>query len=453
MKKIILYIFLVFIISFNVRSQTYTHASSLWLSYNDPANEKSDILMIDFTIDSTTLYTYYAALVWDNGYAGVQRGGNGFYKHVHFSLWDPDGKTSTVIWHAPNVLVQRFGGEGTGWKSMWNFRWKEHHDYKLLVKTTQVEDKSRYDAWFFDYDGYQWKHLATFQYPEVAPFTRFSSFIEDWAGTPGNYRAYSLFNVTERFVNTKEWYTHDEADYWVNGDNPNCDAYVKDGKFFIASGGTINPTHSSGYVLHSDPEKFSPKPPEINNVTFDDETDSIVVSWDYKDNLWAAQENFKLRIYTDDNYNNKIYDSGTILSSDTTYSVKGVDLNPDTTYYLRLDVKSVFDLSQFYKHPFKNNSLTEVRDITKPEDFKLYANYPNPFNPSTVIEYSVPKEGYATIKFFDTLGNEINSPVKQFVQAGINKYKFNGSGLAGGVYFYRVTFNNSSITKSMLLLK
>ncbi|MBZ0203067.1 MAG: T9SS type A sorting domain-containing protein [Ignavibacteria bacterium] len=74
-----------------------------------------------------------------------------------------------------------------------------------------------------------------------------------------------------------------------------------------------------------------------------------------------------------------------------------------------------------------------------PVTARLLANYPNPFNPTTNISYSVPFDANVTIKVYDIKGREISSPVNGFRKADSYTAVFNGSGLASGVYFYRIT--------------
>lgn len=90
--------------------------------------------------------------------------GPGYDKHVHFSVWDPSGGGyADLVWAAPDVVTQRFGGEGTGWKAMWPFLWSEHVPYRLCVRLVHTNTATtHYQAFFFDPAAGTWKHLATF---------------------------------------------------------------------------------------------------------------------------------------------------------------------------------------------------------------------------------------------------------------------------------------------------
>ena len=74
-------------------------------------------------------------------------------------------------------------------------------------------------------------------------------------------------------------------------------------------------------------------------------------------------------------------------------------------------------------------------------------------NPTTVIEYTIPKDSHVTLKIYDVLGQEVRTLVDQDQQVGRYSVNFNGSSLASGVYFYRLVAGNHVITKKMLMLK
>ncbi len=85
--------------------------------------------------------------------------------------------------------------------------------------------------------------------------------------------------------------------------------------------------------------------------------------------------------------------------------------------------------------------------------YSLSSNYPNPFNPSTVINYSLPAESYVSIKVYDITGKEISALVNEMQTAGEHSITFNGSNLASGIYLLRMSAGNFSSTIKMSLLK
>jgi hypothetical protein len=88
-----------------------------------------------------------------------------------------------------------------------------------------------------------------------------------------------------------------------------------------------------------------------------------------------------------------------------------------------------------------------------PSGFQLLQNYPNPFNPSTVIRYRTLAEGQVTLSVFDVTGRCIKTLVKQFMTQGEHEVTFDATGLADGVYFYRLDAGAFSAVKKMSLVR
>ncbi|MFO7446378.1 MAG: T9SS type A sorting domain-containing protein, partial [Ignavibacteriaceae bacterium] len=102
---------------------------------------------------------------------------------------------------------------------------------------------------------------------------------------------------------------------------------------------------------------------------------------------------------------------------------------------------------------FTYSDVTEV-EITAPKEFILYNNYPNPFNPETVIEFTVPENGMAKLKVFNITGEEVATLFNGFAEAGkYYKISFNAVSLAAGIYFTRLQYGSNAITKKMTYLK
>lgn len=88
-----------------------------------------------------------------------------------------------------------------------------------------------------------------------------------------------------------------------------------------------------------------------------------------------------------------------------------------------------------------------------PSEFKLYQNFPNPFNPFTRINFDVKENSFVTLKVYDVNGRLVRTLVHQNLKAGSYFTDFDGSGLGSGVYLLRMTAGNYLDTKKMLLLK
>jgi hypothetical protein len=89
-----------------------------------------------------------------------------------------------------------------------------------------------------------------------------------------------------------------------------------------------------------------------------------------------------------------------------------------------------------------------------PETYSLDQNYPNPFNPTTNIRFGIPSTGEATkLVVFDMLGREVVTLVNEKLSAGVYTATFETSGLASGIYFYRLTAGKFVETKKMIFTK
>lgn len=88
-----------------------------------------------------------------------------------------------------------------------------------------------------------------------------------------------------------------------------------------------------------------------------------------------------------------------------------------------------------------------------PNKFELMQNFPNPFNPSTSIEYSVQGNEFVSLKVYDVLGNEISTLVNETKSPGTYKVNFDASQLTSGIYFYKMTAGNFTKTNKMMLVK
>ncbi len=90
--------------------------------------------------------------------------------------------------------------------------------------------------------------------------------------------------------------------------------------------------------------------------------------------------------------------------------------------------------------------ITSIEQISNdlPKEFRLGQNYPNPFNPSTVISYQLPVSSFVELSIYNLRGQKIVTLVSEKQSAGIHQLNWAASGLASGVYFYRLEAGNPS---------
>jgi len=115
--------------------------------------------------------------------------------------------------------------------------------------------------------------------------------------------------------------------------------------------------------------------------------------------------------------------------------------------------ESIYDISD---DVFTIDIFTSVEDYLGdgiPTEYNLIQNFPNPFNPSTTIYYSIPQLSFVTLRVYDVLGNEITVLVNEEKSIGNYEIDFDGEELTTGIYFYRLQAGSFVETKKMILLK
>ncbi len=113
-------------------------------------------------------------------------------------------------------------------------------------------------------------------------------------------------------------------------------------------------------------------------------------------------------------------------------------------------------LTHFSKFGGGRGSIVSVEEELisgVPTGFDLSQNYPNPFNPTTKIKYSITENGIVSLRVYNINGEEVTNLVDTYKTPGVYEVTFNAASLPSGVYFYRLTQNNKTITKKMSLIK
>lgn len=115
-------------------------------------------------------------------------------------------------------------------------------------------------------------------------------------------------------------------------------------------------------------------------------------------------------------------------------------------------ITSFDNKAQYQLGIFKEGDEADNEDMN-PVTYKLYQNFPNPFNPSTLIKYSVPENSFVTLKVYDILGKEVATLVNEQKSQGSYEVQFDAGRLSSGTYIYQLKTNNFIENKKMIIEK
>lgn len=152
--------------------------------------------------------------------------------------------------------------------------------------------------------------------------------------------------------------------------------------------------------------------------------------------------------------NNGVYlskDKGTSWNDINT----GLPNSGNTNLIMTKDGSVFLSIYQGGLYQSYDSTLTFIKEFSLdiPTKIVLQNNYPNPFNPVTIIKYQIPTNSFVSITVYDILGKEITKLVNERQKAGEYSVIFDGKRYSSGIYFYRLQTNNFSETKKMLLIK
>lgn len=185
----------------------------------------------------------------------------------------------------------------------------------------------------------------------------------------------------------------------------------------------------------------------LNNAT--NQSPTPIMDWD----SLAAANSYRLQISTDSVFNAIVFDTTGVIPS--RLNIRPNVLGWNQKYYWRVNANNLAGTGpwslvwNFRVQP--NSVLSAGTEI--PKEYKMYNNYPNPFNPVTNIKFDLPKSADVRIIVYDITGKELTVLVNERLQAGSYQAKWDAGMNPSGVYFYRLTAGNYSETKRMLLIK
>ena len=218
--------------------------------------EAGTAFYVEATVRASAPGTYFCAVGFNSGYFGIQELGNG-KKLAIFSVWDPtagddpktvpEEKRVKTLHKGEGVRVGRFGGEGTGGQSFYDFDWKAGDTYRFLV-TCEADGKDRvaFAGHLYLPAKKEWKHLVTFStITDKKTLGGYYSFVEDFKRdkvSTTKTRTAEYGNAWVKAATGGEWKAVTEARFTADS-NPvlNIDAGLTEAgdRFFLSTGGEI----------------------------------------------------------------------------------------------------------------------------------------------------------------------------------------------------------------------
>lgn len=170
--------------------------------------------------------------------------------------------------------------------------------------------------------------------------------------------------------------------------------------------------------------------------------------WD--SNFYAVS--YRIQLSTNEGFGTLTYDT---TLANTPFVIRAGVLGHNTKYYWRLKAYNSLGESpwstvfNFTVSPVSINLISgEI-----PKDYKLYNNYPNPFNSQTRIKFQIPKDGAVKLRIYDVSGKEIGELINDNLRTGVYEVNWNSGRLASGVYFYSIEADGYRDVKRAVVLK
>ncbi len=245
---------------------------------NYPAPEGT-VFYNEVTVGKSAAGTYFCVCGWGKGYYGIQEKADGKTLLI-FSVWDPGAQNDPkavkdevrvkMLHQGKDVRVGRFGNEGTGGQSFYDYDWKVGQTLRLMVKAApDGETRTAYSGYFFHPEKKEWLHLVTFStIAKGALLNGYYSFVED-------FRRNKISATEERdalfgngWVLNKEgkWVALEKARF--TGDaNPvtNINAKILKDRFYLGTGGEIKNDDTKLSESMTMPRKAQP-PEDVKEI-------------------------------------------------------------------------------------------------------------------------------------------------------------------------------------------
>ena len=396
-----------------------------------------------FGLQDEYLYQMWDGTVWVNQYIShYSYNSNNLLIEALSQEWDgavwQNSYQEFYSYNSNNLRSEYIGQQwdGTAWVN--NFR------YTLIYNSNDDVTEHIYYNW----DGVVWVNSFRYLYSYDSNNNNTMQIYQSWDGAmwQDNSRYLITYNSNNNYDNYIYQYWNGTA--WENNSKY---SYTYDSNNNI----TLFLSESWNGTAWVNSSRYSYTYDSNNNLTL-----NLYQQWNGTTSAW-------------DNYSRNINTFQGDLQTQSRYQTWVSGAWQDQYFYLYIyDSTDLHLLIEFIFQTWDgtawvNNSrtlytwtkVTDVEDDFNLTNFKLFNNYPNPFNPSTTIKYSISQNSFVRLTIYNILGKEIKEIINGVKDAGIYEENFNASGLSSGVYFCRIEALTSDGKKNfisvmkMLLIK
>jgi hypothetical protein len=236
----------------------------------------------EVTVEKSVPDSYFQVCGFNGGYFGIQEHDHGKKVGI-FSVWDTakgndpkavDQKDRVeTLFVGDGVRASRFGGEGTGGHSDFDFDWKVGDTYKFYLTSKITDKKTAYAAYIYEPDKKQWMHVATFTAPDGGKLlTGLYSFIEDFRRDTKSATEVRRAHYGNEWVTTSDgkWVPVTKAKFTASGASweakDTINAGVEDKGFFLQTGGdTVETTKLHDVIERPASDEKAPEIPDLED--------------------------------------------------------------------------------------------------------------------------------------------------------------------------------------------
>jgi len=212
--------------------------------------------------------------------------------------------------------------------------------------------------------------------------------------------------------------------------------------------------YSNGNHYWSDSFEFNADltPPDVpTNLNALINVNSIILSW----SPCEAEDLHSYNIYRSAHNDTTLAEYLNSLESDVNVFTDSTLLDSGTYYYWITALDLMGNESIFSEVDSVHFTIVGIKDNLEsiPSEFALFQNHPNPFNPTTIINYQIPMTSNVELSIYNLLGQKVATLVNKKQQAGSYQVEWDASNFSTGVYLYRLSAEEFTATRKLILMK